>query len=750
MPEELEGLERALADTYFCNFSIFQSLPDSWAIDQLFPIMPIHRLNEEPTRRGVLADITCDSDGKIDHFIDRRDVKDVLELHPVSGDDYYLGIFLVGAYQEILGDLHNLFGDTNTVHVSLGEEGGYHIDHVLAGDTVADVLKYVSYDRDDLVASVRRFVGDRAAQQAHHPRGVAQSAARLRAGPLGLHLPRARVSSKGEARVAARRARAAGLLLHPTSLPGRFPIGDLGPSGVAMLDWMVERRLHGLAGPAARADRAGRLALQLALRLRRQPAADLSRGAGRRRPPRRRSAPTLGGGRCREPGYRSELRDGASVDYAAAERLQGAASSAWPSCASSPASSRRSPRSSSVSPPPSAALPGSTTGRSTSALKRDHAGASWLDWEPALRSREPRRSRRRSAELADEIRFAVFCQFLFFRQWAGRARRRREPRHPDSGRRADLRRARQRRHLGEQRALRTRRRRPAARRRRCSARLLQRRRSALGESSLPLGRAAGATASAGGSRVSARSSRFAHVLRLDHFRGFVAYWKIPERHKTARHGKWVKGPGEAFFQAIRTALGGLPLLAEDLGEIDARVHALRRRLDLPGMRVLQFGFGTVDSDHSPHRHEPRAAVYTGTHDNDTTRGWFAGLGEDERQRVLTYLGATPETITAAMIRAAYGSVAELAILPLQDVLNLDGAARMNRPGQEGGNWCWRVRHQDVPDGAAGPDARARRRHGPAAGDAPESSVEVSLPSSPSACLPSVPVPARVSGPPGRA
>ena len=122
MPEELEGLETALADTYFCNFSMFQSLPDSWAIDQLFPIMPIHRLNEEPTRRAVLADITCDSDGKIDHFIDRRDVKHVLELHPLNDDDYYLGIFLVGAYQEILGDLHNLFGDTNTVHVSLGAE----------------------------------------------------------------------------------------------------------------------------------------------------------------------------------------------------------------------------------------------------------------------------------------------------------------------------------------------------------------------------------------------------------------------------------------------------------------------------------------------------------------------------------------------------------------------------------------------------------------------------------------------------
>ena len=157
VPEELEGLERALSDTYFCNFSMFQSLPDIWAIDQLFPIMPIHRLGEEPTRRAVLADITCDSDGKIDHFIDRRDVKSVLELHPVNGHDYYLGIFLIGAYQEILGDLHNLFGNTNTVHVSLAEGGGYQIEHVVTGDTVTDVLKYVSYSREDMVARVRRF-----------------------------------------------------------------------------------------------------------------------------------------------------------------------------------------------------------------------------------------------------------------------------------------------------------------------------------------------------------------------------------------------------------------------------------------------------------------------------------------------------------------------------------------------------------------------------------------------------------------
>ena len=156
VPEELEALDRSLADTYFCNFSVFQSLPDSWAIDQLFPVMPIHRLNECPSRRGVLADITCDSDGKIEHFIDKREVKDQLELHPLNDDEYYIGIFLVGAYQEILGDLHNLFGDTHAVQVSLAPGGGYLIDHVVEGNSVTEVLDYVSYNKDDLIAKMRR------------------------------------------------------------------------------------------------------------------------------------------------------------------------------------------------------------------------------------------------------------------------------------------------------------------------------------------------------------------------------------------------------------------------------------------------------------------------------------------------------------------------------------------------------------------------------------------------------------------
>ena len=158
VPEDLQDLDDTLADTYFCNFSLFQSIPDSWAIKQLFPIMPIHRLNEAPTREAVLGDITCDSDGKIDQFIDRRDVKRTLALHPFNGDPYYLGVFLVGAYQEILGDLHNLFGDTHAVHVSLDQSGNVMLESVIKGDTVREVLDYVEFEPSDLIERLQTAV----------------------------------------------------------------------------------------------------------------------------------------------------------------------------------------------------------------------------------------------------------------------------------------------------------------------------------------------------------------------------------------------------------------------------------------------------------------------------------------------------------------------------------------------------------------------------------------------------------------
>jgi arginine decarboxylase len=157
LPEELEDLEESLSDTLFCNFSVFQSLPDSWAIDQLFPIMPIHRLDEAPLRKAVLADITCDSDGKIDHFVSLRDVKRTLEVHDLrEGEEYFLAAFLVGAYQETLGDLHNLFGDTHVVHIRLHDEGGWWIEEIVKGDTANKVLEYMEYDVEELYPALAR------------------------------------------------------------------------------------------------------------------------------------------------------------------------------------------------------------------------------------------------------------------------------------------------------------------------------------------------------------------------------------------------------------------------------------------------------------------------------------------------------------------------------------------------------------------------------------------------------------------
>ena len=158
VPDDLAGLEIMLATTYFCNFSVFQSIPDHWAIRQLFPVMPLHRLNEKPSANGILADITCDSDGVMDQFVDLRDVRHTLPLHTLRRNEpYYLGIFLVGAYQEILGDLHNLFGDTTVVHVSSNDKG-YVIDKTIGGDTVMEVLAYVQFTREDINARLREVV----------------------------------------------------------------------------------------------------------------------------------------------------------------------------------------------------------------------------------------------------------------------------------------------------------------------------------------------------------------------------------------------------------------------------------------------------------------------------------------------------------------------------------------------------------------------------------------------------------------
>ncbi len=186
------------------------------------------------------------------------------------------------------------------------------------------------------------------------------------------------------------------------------------------------------------------------------------------------------------------------------------------------------------------------------------------------------------------------------------------------------------------------------------------------------------------------SLQLVDMIRVDHFRGFEAYWEIPASEPTAVKGRWVKGPGQDFFDAIKAALGELPIIAEDLGVITPEVEALRDNNDLPGMKVLQFAFAADASDpYLPHNYPKNSVVYTGTHDNDTTLGWYQKAPEKERDFVRRYLARDDHNIVWDLLRLAFASVADIAVVPLQDVLRLDSSGRMNIPGQAAGNWSWR-------------------------------------------------------------
>jgi len=181
-----------------------------------------------------------------------------------------------------------------------------------------------------------------------------------------------------------------------------------------------------------------------------------------------------------------------------------------------------------------------------------------------------------------------------------------------------------------------------------------------------------------------------NIARIDHFRGFAAYWEVPASEETAINGRWVRGPGEALFAAVRKALGRLPIIAEDLGVITPDVEALRDNLGFPGMKVLQFAFGGDSTGpYLPHNYLPHCIVYTGTHDNDTTIGWWNTAMPSDRHNVKLYLGRDGSDISWDFIRLALASVAEMAVVPMQDVLNLGSEGRMNTPGSPGGNWGWR-------------------------------------------------------------
>ena len=486
--------------------------------------------------------------------------------------------------------------------------------------------------------------------------------------------------------------RAAGLLLHPTSLPGPFGVGDLGPAAEAFCLWAAEagQRLWQVL-PLCPTDAGG------------SPYSGLSAFAGNPLliSPQRLVDEGLLPAEALEEAF--EPRGGGHVDFVGAgtrkerllrlawERFQGAA--------------------------------GDGTRRDWEAFRAEEAGAGWLDdwtlfaslkrrlagcdwtaWDAGLRRRETAALAAARSELEEEIAYHAFVQFLFFRHWT-RLRRFAEglgirilgdlPIYmahdsADVWARQDL--------------------------------------YALDSEGLPE-KVAGVPpdyfSEAGQlwgnplyrwERMEAEgfawwvarfrmNLRLAHLVRLDHFRGFVDYWEVPASEKTARHGRWVSGPGSALFAAAERARGEMPVIAEDLGLITPEVHRLRAELGLPGMRVLQFGFGDLDSAHLPHHHEPRSVVYTGTHDNDTARGWFSGLAPEIRARVLDYLGCAAEDIAWAMVRAAHASVAELAVVPVQDVFDLGGDARLNVPGEARGNWTWRAEEAQFTPARA---ARLRR------------------------------------------
>ena len=192
--------------------------------------------------------------------------------------------------------------------------------------------------------------------------------------------------------------------------------------------------------------------------------------------------------------------------------------------------------------------------------------------------------------------------------------------------------------------------------------------------------------------------RFADIVRLDHFRGFVNYWEIPAGEETAINGRWVTGPGAEFLSRVKTEFDGLPIIAEDLGEISPEVYVLRDQFKLPGMKILVFAFDSGESNvFLPHHYPENCVVYTGTHDNDTIIGWFKRIGEEEKQFAHKYLDTSGEDIAWDLIQAAWKSRAVFALAPLQDLLSLDNSARMNYPGDPQGNWRWRFTEGDLSE-----------------------------------------------------
>jgi 4-alpha-glucanotransferase len=491
--------------------------------------------------------------------------------------------------------------------------------------------------------------------------------------------------------VISRRVRAAGILAHVTSLPGRFGIGDLGPGTVRFLDWVRD------AGfsvwqilPLNPADRGN------------SPYGGASAFAGN---------PCL---LSPEWMFEDGVLPAALIDSAPPfppDRVDYAAVVPWKETLlrASWAHVRRHGITWVVDAVHAfARAPEQTSWLDDwalfAALRERYQGAPWTTWAAAVAQREPAALDAVRAELADAIEYQQFVQWLFHRQWArihAEARTRGVRVLGDlpiyvAGDSADV---------------------------WANPRLFQidaqLRPTAV--SGVPpdyfsdTGQLWGTPLfdwnvhrREGWSwwieRVRA-NLRVCDVLRVDHFRAFAAYWAVPAGASTAAAGHWEDGPGEELFAALESALGGLPLVAEDLGHITDDVRALLARTGLPGMKVLQFAFHEPDSDYLPHRHVADCVVYTGTHDNDTARGWWEGLDDAARQRARDYLGTNGGDIPWDLIRAAMGSVADRAVVPVQDLLGLDSTARMNQPSTAVGNWRWRLRDDALDAALAG---RVRR------------------------------------------
>lgn len=483
------------------------------------------------------------------------------------------------------------------------------------------------------------------------------------------------------------RTRAAGLLLHPTSLPGRFGIGDFGPECDTFLDW------------AASAGQTVWQVLPLGpTGFGNSPYGTLSAFAGNPMllSPELLVADGLLPGSALEhvPGFPAHTVDFEPV-IAFKERLLREVWSRFRH--GGPAHLRAELQGFGEAPAQRYWLPDWAL---FMALKGRYGGVAFREWPEELRRREPAALARAERELADEVSWQVFLQFLFFRQWD----RVRDGAHargirilgdipiyvsPDS---ADV---------------------------WSHPEIFE-----MDEAGDPV-RVAGVppdyfskTGQLWGNplyrwdvlekdgfrwwveRVRA-NLRQTELLRLDHFRGFADYWAVPAGAQTAIDGAWEAGPGRKLFDTLAAELGELDLVAEDLGKITPEVTALVADLDLPGMKILQFAWDGADEDYQPHNHVPNCVVYTGTHDNDTTRGWWEKTDDASRHRVRAYLGGDGTDPVGTLVRAAYSSVARLAILPVQDVFGLGSDARMNTPGQGAHNWGYRAQRWDFNGERAG-------------------------------------------------